>query len=88
METQLVTALKYETKMFQKFITLIIPIWVYVYGLYFFKINSFFVRHTHCEHTPGAVGSHIAVAPGEQFWVRCLAQGSHLSRGIEGGRER
>ncbi len=26
-----------------------------------------------------------AVAPGEQLGVRCLAQGSHLSRGIEGG---
>ncbi len=23
--------------------------------------------------------------PGEQLGVRCLAQGSHLSRGIEGG---
>ncbi len=39
--------------------------------------------HTHSsEHTPGAVGSHIAV-PGEQLGDRCLAQGSHLSRGIE-----
>ncbi len=37
------------------------------------------------EHTPGAVGSHIAAAPREQLGVRCLAQGSHLSRGIEGG---
>ncbi len=42
--------------------------------------------HTHREHTPGAVGSHIAVAPGEQLRVRCLALGSHLSLGIEGGR--
>ncbi len=25
-----------------------------------------------------------AAAPGEQLGVRCLAQGSHLSRGIEG----
>ncbi len=47
--------------------------------------------HTHCseqthhEHTPGAVGSHIAAAPGEQLGVWGLAQGSHLSRGIEGG---
>ncbi len=40
--------------------------------------------HTH-THTPVAVGSHIAAAPGEQLGVRCLAQGSHLSRGIEGG---
>ncbi len=39
--------------------------------------------HTHCEHTPGVVGSYAA-APGEQLRVRCLAQG-HLSRGIEGG---
>ncbi len=41
--------------------------------------------HTHREHIPGAVGSHIAAAPGEQLGVWCLAQGSHLSRGIEGG---
>ncbi len=27
----------------------------------------------------------IAAAPREQLGVRCLAQGSHLSRGIEGG---
>ncbi len=33
------------------------------------------------------MGSHIAEAPEEQLGVRCLAQGSHLSRGIEGGRE-
>ncbi len=39
------------------------------------------------EHRPGAVGSHIAAAPGEQLGVRWLAQGSHLSCGIEGGRE-
>ncbi len=45
--------------------------------------------HTHTvKHTSGAVGSHIAAVPGEQLGVRCLAQGSHLSRGIEGGRER
>ncbi len=43
--------------------------------------------HTHREHTPEAVGSHIAAAPGEQLGVWCLAQGSHLSHGIEGGRE-
>ncbi len=44
-----------------------------------------------CTHTavntPRAVGSHIAAAPGQQLGVRCLAQGSHLSPGIEGGRE-
>ncbi len=44
--------------------------------------------HTHREHTPGAVGCHIAAVPGEQLRLWCLAQGSHLSRGIEGGRER
>ncbi len=41
--------------------------------------------HTHHEHTPGAVDSHIAAAPREKLEVWCLAQGSHLSRGIEGG---
>ncbi len=30
-------------------------------------------------------GAANAAAPGEQLGVRCLAQGSHLSRGIEGG---
>ncbi len=44
--------------------------------------------HTHREHTPGAVGSHLCCGTGEQLWVQFLAQGSHLSRGIEGGRER
>ncbi len=41
--------------------------------------------HTHHEQTPGAVGSHTDAAPGEKLGVWCLAQGSHLSRGIEGG---
>ncbi len=42
-----------------------------------------------CTHT--VVNTHLeqwaanAAAPGEQLGVRCLAQGSHLSRGIEGG---
>ncbi len=41
--------------------------------------------HTHSnEHTPGAWAA-IAAAPGEQLGVQCLAQGSHLSHGIEGG---
>ncbi len=48
-------------------------------------LNPFKCTHTHREHTPGAVSSHIAVASGKQLGVRCLAQGSHLSRGIEGG---
>ncbi len=42
-----------------------------------------------CTHT--VVNIHLeqwaanAAAPGEQLGVWCLAQGSHLSRGIEGG---
>ncbi len=42
-----------------------------------------------CTHT--AVNTHPeqraanAAVPGEQLGVQCLAQGSHLSRGIEGG---
>ncbi len=82
-------------------------------------VNTNTHKHTHCEHTPRAVGSHsdpysefvfcthtamnthththtvnthpeqwaaiYATAPGEQLGVRCLAQGSHLSRGIEDG---
>ncbi len=42
--------------------------------------------HTLWTHT-GAVGSHIAAVAGEQLGVWCLAQGFHLSLGIEGGRE-
>ncbi len=49
--------------------------------------NTHTHTHTH-THTPGAVGTHThtpgavnAAAPGEQLGVRCLAQGSHLSRG-------
>ncbi len=36
--------------------------------------------HTHLEQWAAN-----AAAPGEQLGVRCLAQGSHLSCGIEGG---
>ncbi len=36
--------------------------------------------HTHLEQWAAN-----AAAPGEQLGVRCLAQGSHLSHGIEGG---
>ncbi len=42
-----------------------------------------------CTHT--VVNIHLeqwaanAAAPGEQLGIRCLAQGSHLSCGIEGG---
>ncbi len=37
------------------------------------------------KHTHPVQWETNAVAPGEQLGVRCLAQGSHLSRGIEGG---
>ncbi len=46
--------------------------------------------HTHSEHThtvnthPEQWAAIYAAEPGEQLGVRCLAQGSHLSRGIEG----
>ncbi len=51
--------------------------------------------HTHLEHTQLWTHTHThthteqwpaiyAAAPGEQLWVRCLAQG-HLGHGIEGG---
>ncbi len=43
--------------------------------------------HTHCEHTPGAVGSQCCSARGA-VGRSVPYQGSHLSRGIEGGRER
>ncbi len=51
------------------------------------------IVHIHSsEHTHTAVNTHPeqwaainAAAPGEQLGVQCLAQGSHLSRGIEGG---
>ncbi len=44
---------------------------------------------THTVNTHPEQWAANAVAPGEQLGVRCLAQGSHLSRGIEGGeRER
>ncbi len=39
------------------------------------------IVHILSAYVLGAVGSHVT-APGEQLWVRCLAQG-HLSRGIE-----
>ncbi len=43
--------------------------------------------HTHTVNThPEQRAAIYAAAPGEQLGVRCLAQGSHLSRGIEGGK--
>ncbi len=41
--------------------------------------------HTHTVNTHPEQWAANAAAPGEQLGVRCLAQGSHLSRGIEGG---
>ncbi len=52
-------------------------------------ICALHLSYPKCTHS--AVNTHpeqwvdIAAAPGEQLGVRCLAQGSHLSRGIEGG---
>ncbi len=42
-------------------------------------------EHTHTMNTHPEQWAANAAAPGEQLGVRCLAQGSHLSRGIEGG---
>ncbi len=42
-------------------------------------------EHTHTVNTHPEQWAANAAAPGEQLGVRCLAQGSHLSRGIEGG---
>ncbi len=50
--------------------------------------NPFKCTHTlntHTQNTQPEQWAANAVAPGEQLGVRCLAQGSHLSRGIEGG---
>ncbi len=42
--------------------------------------------HTRTVNThPEQWAAIYAAAPREQLGVRCLAQGSHLSRGIEGG---
>ncbi len=42
-------------------------------------------EHTHTVNTHPEQWAANAAAPGEQLEVQCLAQGSHLSRGIEGG---
>ncbi len=52
------------------------------------KVHTHSSEHTHTVNThPEQWAAIYAAAPGEQMGVRCLAQG-HLSRGIEGGRER
>ncbi len=43
------------------------------------KVHTQQWTHTHCEHTPGAVGSYLCCSIREQLGVQCLAQG-HLSR--------
>ncbi len=43
------------------------------------------VVNTHTVNTHPEQWAANAAAPGEQLGVRCFAQGSHLSRGIEGG---
>ncbi len=58
------------------------------YGDPYLEFGSAF-NPSKCTHT--VVNIHLeqwaanAAAPGEQLGVWCLAQGSHLSRGIEGG---
>ncbi len=69
-------------------------------GFSVFFFVCFFMKLSKCTHTAGSseqthihtVNTHleqwdaiVAAAPGEQLGVQCLAQGSHLSRGIEGG---
>ncbi len=46
--------------------------------------SKFAVKINTGTHTPEQWAANAA-APGEQLGVWCLAQGSHLSRGIEGG---
>ncbi len=41
--------------------------------------------HSHTVNTPPEQWAANVAAPREQLGVRCLAQGSHLSRGIESG---
>ncbi len=41
--------------------------------------------HTHTVNTYPEQLAGNAATPGEQFGVRCISQGSHLSYAIEGG---
>ncbi len=64
-------------------------VWWPILGICALHLTNPKCAHTHREHTPGAVGSHLlcraaSCGAGEQLGVRCLAQG-HLSHGIEGG---
>ncbi len=50
------------------------------------KVHTQSSEHKHTMNTqPEQWAAFYAAAPREQLGVRCLAQGSHLSRGIEGG---
>ncbi len=49
-------------------------------------VHTHSIEHTHTVNThPEQWAAIYVTAPGEQLGVRCLVQGSHLSRGIEGG---
>ncbi len=50
------------------------------------KVHTHSSEHTHTVNTqPEQWVAIYAAAPGEELGVLCLAQGSHLSPGIEGG---
>ncbi len=48
-------------------------------------MHTYSSEHKHTVNTHPEQWAANAVVLGEQLGVRCLAQGSHLSRGIEGG---
>ncbi len=68
---------------------------IYNHGIHKVSFEDTHTRHIHngvhthsSEHAythPEQWAAIYSVAPGEQLGVWCLAQGSHLSRGIEGG---
>ncbi len=66
---------------YSEFVLCISPIHVHTHTV---VSNEHTHTHTHTEQWAAI----FAAVPGEQLGVRCLAQGSHLSRGIEGERER
>ncbi len=51
-------------------------VYVYVYIYMKWHVAKYGDPYSEHTHTPGAVSSHIAAAPGEQLGVRCTAQGS------------
>ncbi len=65
-------------------INVILPIIDVFLIIYIFFLSDVWPSMVTQVHTPRAVGRQCCV-PGEQLGVWCLAQGSHLSRGIEGG---